>query len=286
MDIDKFLESFEPRISPPSPICFRVSGDRIEYSLGYSAFIGDLIVEIANLANDREELNALIIETLKAAQADQNNLLQAAITEAKKHVSPLLSYIVICFLYESLYKSEKAENLFIDTFGEMVKRCRHYISGGKVRPASKDGLRIEGNIKIDEVGKMNLEYVTNSAWVIIGFHLLKMQELGVRPKRCKMCKKYFFPVSRSDEIYCRNEYKNGRTCAEVAFEINSKDDPFYTAYRTAYKTVFARARRRAADKTYRDAVIAQWRETAKAKMDEFRANNDIVGFTTWLKENK
>ncbi len=176
--------------------------------------------------------------------------------------------------------------MFIDSFGEAVKLCQHYISGERIRPASKDGLKIDGYIKIGESGKMNLEYSTNSAQVIIGFHLLKMQELKIRPQKCKMCNKYFFPVSRSDEIYCRNEYKDGRTCAEVAFEIKSKEDPFYTAYRTAYKTVFARARRRATDKEYRDVVIAQWRETAKEKMKEFKANDDLAGFNTWLKENK
>lgn len=284
----------EYHISPPNPIRFRVDGDMIEYSLGYSAYAGDLVVEIANLANDREKHCALIIETLKAAHAESNpdNLLQAAITEAQKYVSPLLSYVVMCFLYESIrkkelfYESEHTDYLVIDAFGKMVNSCRDYISGCWVNPPSKDGLRIVGNIKIEKSGKMNLEYMADSSDVIISFHLLKMQELGIHPKRCKMCNKYFFPVSRSDEIYCRNEYKDGRTCAEVAFEINSKEDPFYMAYRTAYKTVFARARRRAADKTYRDIAIAQWRETAKAKMEEYKAINDLAGFTAWLKENR
>lgn len=291
MDIyNKILDGFELRISPPAPICFCVDGDKIAYNFGYSAYVGDLIVEIANISSDGKWCCKLIIETLKAAHkagdTDPDDLLNAAITEAKKYASPLLSHVIMYLLYDSLYKSESADNLFIDAFGEVVKLCRHYISGGRVKPASKNGLRIEGNIKVDKEGKMNLEYVTNSAQVIIGFHLLKMQELGIHPKKCKMCNKYFFPVSRSDEIYCRNEYKDGRTCAEVAFEVNSKEDPFYMAYRTAYKTVFARARRRAADKAYREIVIAQWREIAKAKMEEFKANDDLAGFTAWLKENR
>lgn len=290
MDINKLLENFEARIPPPAQIRFHVEGDRIEYSFGYSAYIGDLIVEIANLANERKRQNDLIIGTLEAAQAegelDPYNLLNAAITEAKKYVSPLLSYVVMFSLYDSFYKSDRPDYSFIDAFGEAVKLCRGYISGGWIRPASKDGLKIDGYIKIGKSGEMNLEYSTNSARVIIGFHLLKMQELKIHPKKCKMCNKYFFPVSRSDEIYCRNEYKDGRTCAEVAFEIKSKEDPFYTAYRTAYKTVFARARRRATDKEHRDVVIAQWRETAKEKMKEFKANDDLSGFNTWLKENK
>lgn len=278
--------------SPPDPICFCADGDKIHYSFGYSAYVGDLIVEIANLANDRERYCTLIIEALKAAHEDPDNLLNAAFTEAKKYVSPLLSYVVMCFLYESLskkerfYEQEHLDFLVIDAFGAIISLCRDYISGGRVNPPTKNGLRIKGNIKVEESGKMNLEYVADSSEVIIGFHLLKMQELEIRPKRCKMCKKYFFPASRSDEIYCRNEYKDGRTCAEVAFEINSKEDPFYMAYRTAYKTVFARARRRATDKAHRDAVIAQWRETAKAKMEEFKANDDLAGFTVWLKENR
>ena len=85
-------------------------------------------------------------------------------------------------------------------------------------------------------------------------------------------------------MYCRKKYSDGRTCADVAFDNYSKNDPFYSVYRKAYKTMFARAARMEGNGG--KVKFKKWQETAELKLEEYKASNDYAGFEKWIADSK
>ena len=95
-------------------------------------------------------------------------------------------------------------------------------------------------------------------------------------KQCQNCGKYFIPSSRSDEIYCYNEFKNGKTCKQLGYEVKLNNDEFLKAYRTAYKTQHAKMQRNKKNKPdYKEKVFDVWVKSAKEKLNQAK-NGDIT----------
>lgn len=95
----------------------------------------------------------------------------------------------------------------------------------------------------------------------------------VEVKKCNICQKEFIPFSRSDEIYCRE-------CRKQAFDVIKKCDKYYTAYRNAYKALFARMKRHGKPRGKED-----WRICALEEMEKRRSLDDYAGFSDWLKNS-
>lgn len=289
MDMDKIMVGLGLR-NPPPPISFHVEGRTIYYNFGYSSNIGELVVEIYNSMKDKERLkllvNDLVLETQKASVKGDSAILIAALDVAEKYVSPVFSRVIMYLLFSCFDKKEFYSHLIhmLQMFEEM---CGMYIYAKESRlvPASPKGLELNALITVNKGGAMGLEFSSSDPAAIVGFQILKMQEMGIRPSICQMCGKAFFPSARSDEIYCKNEYKNGRTCSEIAFEVKSKEDPFYSAYRSAYKTMSARASRMEGSVVGR-YKLDQWRTEAKEKLAEYKAAGDIDGFKEWIAQSK
>jgi hypothetical protein len=98
-------------------------------------------------------------------------------------------------------------------------------------------LYIDGNLEICDM------YSISGSEAALLFDLSNVARERVIIKRCNNCGKYFKPTSRSDEIYCNNIYRNGKTCKDIGYEIKISRDRALSEYRKIYKTQNARKQR-------------------------------------------
>lgn len=71
----------------------------------------------------------------------------------------------------------------------------------------------------------------------------EVKKYDVHPVKCQNCGKLFFPHSRSDEIYCDNIFRNGKTCKDLGYEMKVAADQIMKEYRRVYKMQNARKQR-------------------------------------------
>lgn len=283
MDYTKAFESMGLLPKPPVT-SFTVTGDRIEYVSGCPVFVGDLVVEVANLSKNGKQSWKAISEGIAYGIKDKSTMRDywtAVFDICVQHVSPYLSALIAMSIAKSFLTGWSTfHNIVADTF----QVCKQYVESGTLSPKIARGVSLNVNLSITDDGTLRSVYSSDNPLAVIGFHLLKMKEIGAHPKKCQMCGRWFFPAARSDEIYCKNEYKNGRNCSEIAFEIKSKDDPFYSEYRKAYKTMSARYARMDTEK--KSETLKKWRLNANAQREAYKASGDLEGFKRWIEESK
>ncbi len=273
-------------------LCFYLDSDYIIYEIDTDSVLyrgigsykhkpGHLVVSFANLM---ATMGADIKKTIDMAK---DAFPQRGVEEYKFIYDNLISLtdpIIAIALTHQYFASdtEKAFWFFLDT---AIQRCKRYIDNGDMY--LMDSVQFDASIvpvnSVDGTLTHRLYYCTHGFSDIVAFEVYRASELHVPIKRCALCGKAFIPAIRSDEIYCQNPYMNGRTCSEVAFEVQSKRDPFYSAYRNAYKAESARAARMIGGGKDR---ITRWRERAKSKLHEYKLLDDIEGFRSWLQDNR
>ena len=126
--------------------------------------------------------------------------------------------------------------------------------------------------------KMSFYYVYTMTTLlsVLMFEFGRMLRKKVEVKKCENCGKFFIPSVRSDEIYCDYEFKNGKTCKQVGYEIKLNNDEFLKAYRTAYKTQHAKMQRNKKNKPdYKEKVFDVWVKYAKENLNQAK-NGDIT----------
>lgn len=110
-----------------------------------------------------------------------------------------------------------------------------------------------------------------------------------KPKinKCQNCNKYFFPKSKSNEKYCSNVFRNGKTCSQLSYEIKlnkSELDKIYRATTTKATTYKSRYKEQ-----YKDTIEEahdNWKRGIKEQRELCR-NGQITldEFKKWIKEN-
>lgn len=289
MDIQKIFEGLG-LYKPLEPLCFIEQSGMVSYKVGGSFPVGELVCDYANLLLDkREEKRGIISLTKSLADilaSPSNKQYEEIYREARKYGNHVFGWTILLLIHESINSGYKAymSEYFFTILHEISKMCSTYIKGRKLK-TGKDGISLDAHIFSDENGQLFIEYSSRSAQAIVFYHLMKLQETGQRPSICKVCGRAFIPVSKSNELYCRKKYADGRTCADIAFLSKEKEDPFYSIYRTAYKTMYARSSRMIG-KTSGKKRLEKWRKEAKIKMDEYQTSGDIDGFKKWIEESK
>ena len=109
-------------------------------------------------------------------------------------------------------------------------------------------------------------------------------------RQCKNCSKYFIPENRRDELYCSNEYKDGKTCKQIGFwQIKKKkyaEDEFARLYRNTYQQKFLRVKRNPDNKEYVED-FEKFKEGVKQMRDAVLADEKTEDdFKKWLIEVK
>ena len=103
--------------------------------------------------------------------------------------------------------------------------------------------------------------------------------------KCQNCGKFFVPSSRSDEIYCDNIFKDGKTCKQIGYERKVNKDEYKKAYRTAYKTKNAAKNRKLKKSPTAEDDFKEWVSEAKKKLEKAKAGEiTLEEFKRWLKE--
>jgi len=123
----------------------------------------------------------------------------------------------------------------------------------------------------------------NNTKDLIVFEFMDCLRMNVNVKICSNCGKYFIPKSKSNEIYCNNEYKNGKSCRQVGYENKVNSDEILKAYRTAYKTQNAKKLRNRHLPEIEDR-FKKWYTEAKSKLAD--TQNGLISlddFREWLK---
>lgn len=103
-------------------------------------------------------------------------------------------------------------------------------------------------------------YSVNSSFdaLYLCFVLCVKEKHSIR--KCKMCGNYFIPVSKSNEIYCKD-------CRAKTYDTKVKNDEIVKAYRTIYKTQNARKQRN----LHRPDIaqkFEKWKKYAKIKLQQ------------------
>lgn len=98
------------------------------------------------------------------------------------------------------------------------------------------------------------------------FDFYEIVKNNIEIKTCENCGKYFIPIARSDEIYCGNIYKNGKTCKQLGYENRINANEVLKTYRKIYKTQNARKQRNAKNIKSIDSYFLQWTKYAKKQL--------------------
>jgi len=163
-------------------------------------------------------------------------------------------------------------------------------SGSLSRTNGISYMMVPGSLN-DELVFLDVFRITDS-YAAICFDVAQLLKERKMINLCKNCGKYFLPISRSDEIYCDNIFKNGKTCKQLGYEIKVKNDEILNAYRTIYKTQNARKQRHKhiADSGNR---FSAWADYAKIQLKRCQNGEiNLVDFAAsisdddWLKKKE
>lgn len=274
-------------------ICFYIEGDHTVYEIDDKSILyegtqehqyraGELLLVFANMRVDSgQEISELLDNVKKKFPEKGIEQFQALYKAFRKLFDPIVSIAMTHQYFGS--DKEKDFWLFLDT---ATTRCRKYVDEGILWFNS--GARFDATlVQLDKDGRTfnRMYYCTYGFSDLISFDVYRAFEKQVLFKRCKLCGKAFLPVARSDELYCQNIYRGTRTCSDVAFEMLSKQNPFYFAYRSAYKAMHARMKRMGSTE-YWESRLRSWKIEARSKQIEFESKGDLEGFKQWLEDSK
>lgn len=119
-------------------------------------------------------------------------------------------------------------------------------------------------------GKIHLQpyYVISRAQALLELDFVQAFQGQKQIKICENCGKYFIPNVRSDEKYCDNIFKNGKTCKQLGYEIKVNANEISREYRKIYKTQNMRKQRKIQKNENRKMEIeekfSKWFYTSKA----------------------
>lgn len=181
------------------------------------------------------------------------------------------------------------ECIMLDSLETACNYCRDYcnlVAKNYNVNFGHTSISLRCDIMLSHDNAITMNYRIEDLFEIAGLEHFKIASYHIPIKECENCGKYFIPGARSDEKYCDNYYKDGKTCKELGYETKLKKDKFKTAYRSAYKTQRARIKYNSHITNYEEVHFKPWEQAAKQALSDFTTKNDIEGFKKWLIDNK
>lgn len=201
-------------------------------------------------------------------------------TEDSSNEEILTGLIVYIGTYKNLYK------VFIREFFDNGENALKLIN--EIFPKSMEvGYTIIPNINIKESTYFFQEvFKINTLNDFMKFDILKIIERKININICKNCGKYFIPRKRSNEKYCNNIYRNGKTCKELSYEFKIDNDDAEKIYRNAYKTQNAKKQRNSHIKDI-EKRFKNWCNIAKKEKEKCKSGQiSIEELKKWIDDNK
>ena len=244
-----------------------------QYGILYDPILQILMIELMT-AVERIEIFTDQIKNLKSklnevnSSSDEQLIIKGRIYEAQSIIDDfnIMDSIKIACDYCSDYCSLVAKKYDIN-FGHT-------------------NIEIRCNITLNKNNTITMNYIIEDLFAIASLEHFKIVSHHIPIKVCENCGKYFIPLTRSDEKYCNNHYKDGKTCKELGYETKLKKDKFKTTYRSAYKTQRARIKYNSHITNYEELHFKPWEQAAKQALSDFTTKNDVEGFKKWLIDHK
>jgi hypothetical protein len=277
---------------------------------------GDIIVEIANLDLDffKNHLSAFItkydinqmVQVIDEKDKkfkdiftiEDYSLIFKAIKRERFNHSNLLLLIISWYLTHRYlqidFNSKKLSTLLKEYltdvyayFQSLKQMCLGCIDKQlNIEDLAHLSQSIYTKVGIDKKKLLTKTYHVEGLTSLIALDAVHLLTSDIIINKCENCNKYFIPTSRVDEIYCDNIFQNKKTCKQLGYEIKLRNDPFKSAYRTAYKTQRAKVKLHAGNLDYEEKHYKPWEIAAKKAFETFQKKADVEGYKKWLKENR
>lgn len=116
--------------------------------------------------------------------------------------------------------------------------------------------------------------------------------------KCKNCRKYFIPKSKSNEELCHYIFKEGKTCSELSAKLKQEADKILYLYTSKYKVGNNKFNRLLKDNIYPpDLLNNKWEEWKKIMLErrdkayiereKGKDINEIIkSYEAWLKKHR
>lgn len=277
---------------------------------------GELLLKFANLYQDQPLLEHLS-ELLVSSVQDE---LESYLTEKHEQLKPILGELmadIIMFDYINpiVRRSYKGKRPSVMNYAKRIvcglnKLCMMADSDTALacRASSSEHSYFLFAMLFEQTGGFNGEvhygvhplyvdgklviydvFTIKSSHSALMFDLACVAKGNVKIKTCKNCGKYFIPSSRSDEIYCDNIFKNGKTCKQLGYEIKVSNDEILRTYRKVYKTQNARKQRNADNIAAIEERFDAWTEKAKVELGKCQEGlitvsqfEDLISSDDWM----
>lgn len=143
---------------------------------------------------------------------------------------------------------------------------------------------VENAKSITTTAVVHEKYEIDNLKQLLYLEVISMIKSNIMIRKCKNCGKYFI-VNNRKTVYCNRIDEHGMCCSAVgpnrSFQQKLKEDEALKIYTRAYKTHFARFRK----KTMTQEDFSNWCADAKRKLNEVRSETlDIAAFQEWLKK--
>ena len=165
---------------------------------------------------------------------------------------------------------------------DCIRDCTELVSGKEIRYVGYAPSAISYEFQKDLFTEMvTIENFCN----LPNYCLYLVLKNKIAVNKCQNCGKFFVPSSRSDEIYCDNIFKDGKTCKQIGYERKVNKDEYKKAYRTAYKTKNAAKNRKLKKSPTAEDDFKEWVSEAKKELEKAKAGEiTLEEFKRWLKE--
>lgn len=130
-------------------------------------------------------------------------------------------------------------------------------------------------------------YTINTLNNFLIFDMFQVLDKKVIIRICKNCNKYFFPTSKKNELYCTNEFRNGKSCRDLSYEIKLSKDIISRLARNAYKAQYNKCKRNENNIPNIKSKFCTWSETLKQKK-KLCENEEITieELKQWINDNR
>lgn len=212
---------------------FRLYAGQLEGQFAFFHYdVGDLVVTASNLANDRGAYNQELEFRL-------NKLLEAPLVELAPGIkipnwNEPDGKVINFGAFVSALKDMPEEKLSV------FKPSLYPFIPSNPWERGEAGLDVHFSFDM-QIDATILSFST--LYDALMYDSYEVKKYDVHPVKCQNCGKLFFPHSRSDEIYCNNIFRNGKTCKDLGYEMKVEADQIMKEYRRIYKMQNARKQR-------------------------------------------
>lgn len=196
--------------------------------------------------------------------------------------------------FHIMYKKQNSEDYYnISDFTIPSKKYNYYaIKGSEIVNSCKSKEELYNSLKIVN------EYEDIDIYDYFNICIDYLYTNKIKFNKCKNCKKYFIPKSKSNEELCHYIFKEGKTCSELSAKLKQETDIILNTYTSKYRVGNNKYNKLLKEKVYPvDLLNKKWeewkkimlnrRDEAYTEREKGKDINEIIkSYETWLKNHR